>query len=236
MGPSFTRVRSTKLDEWQEAWLPYLSLGNKACKRILGVHSEQEQVTGVTFRKPCDNSSLEYTKEFVADKYLRRKFVNLNVKNPLEEIKCNLSPKKDPVRADRKEPVSEGKKEPVNEGKKEPASEGKKEPMNEGKKEPASEGKKEPPLDHTARKFSDTGFQLSQPQPESFLRVQEGCLLRQGAAPEASQTTDRKTPPPALPSPTSTSRTCRSRRTTLFSSRAPSRSLLSRNEPAASKR
>lgn len=33
LGPSITRVRSTRLDQWKAEWIPYLSLGNKVCNQ-----------------------------------------------------------------------------------------------------------------------------------------------------------------------------------------------------------
>ena len=35
LGPSVTRVRSTKLDSWQSDWIPFLSLGNTVCNEYL---------------------------------------------------------------------------------------------------------------------------------------------------------------------------------------------------------
>ena len=38
-------------------------------------------------RKPCSNSSQEYINGFVYDKYVKKKYVNLNAINPMDSLK-----------------------------------------------------------------------------------------------------------------------------------------------------
>lgn len=67
LGPSVTRVRSTKLDTWQSAWLELMQIGNTECNQYW------ESNIGLA-RKPTPSSALDEIKRFVADKYVKRKF------------------------------------------------------------------------------------------------------------------------------------------------------------------
>lgn len=81
LGPSITRVRSTKLDTWNRAWLENMQIGNT----VLNEYWEHELTGAARASKPNINTSLSDIIKFVQDKYVKKKYADPN--EPLDPLK-----------------------------------------------------------------------------------------------------------------------------------------------------
>ena len=80
LGPSVSRVRSAKLDSWQIEDINILSaVGNK----IANCYWENKMPK--EFKILDMNSSMDEVKKFVYEKYVRKAFLSLDIKHPVQE-------------------------------------------------------------------------------------------------------------------------------------------------------
>jgi hypothetical protein len=81
LGPSITRVRSTKLDSFKFDFLNILaSVGN----RLANEYYEHRMPSG--YRRPTTNSSSDDCVRFVTEKYVKKSFALQNTSTPVEKI------------------------------------------------------------------------------------------------------------------------------------------------------
>lgn len=70
LGPTVTRIKSTKLDQWNRDWVENMRIGNLEINQ----YWESDSKTAVA-KKPRSGASLDDHNRYVVDKYMRRKFV-----------------------------------------------------------------------------------------------------------------------------------------------------------------
>lgn len=90
LGPTITRVKSTKLDLWDRKWFANMVLGNEEINRYWEQNSVEAMIKYILLgiRKPKVGSELYEYNRFVSDKYTKKKYVvNKNDIDPLTAYK-----------------------------------------------------------------------------------------------------------------------------------------------------
>lgn len=89
LGPSITRVKSTKLDTWNRDWLWHMQLGNSVINQYFEYTRSDiiNKYPPPSPRKPNFNSSLQDIKKFVHDKYVKRLYAMPDQDHPISNLK-----------------------------------------------------------------------------------------------------------------------------------------------------
>ena len=93
LGPSITRVKSTKLDTWNRDWAALMQLGNTTINQFFEYSTSDliNRYLSHHRRKPNLNSSLNDIKKYVQDKYVRRLY-SMKGDDPITNLKNGKAP------------------------------------------------------------------------------------------------------------------------------------------------